>query len=138
MEYSKNEPENGDCCYSVHCFSSFCNFYIGNGLYYFYVLGYSYIGLSSAGAVILQKTFVKKLAVLAVFAFIVMNLHGQGNGYTFRPFFSGGGTTIFDGIGGMGEFAFLFYDKSLQIGSHLVGRVILLPPLPEIIMEQTQ
>ena len=70
----------------------------------------------------------KKLVICAVFAFIGINLHGKENGFTLRPFFGGGGgTAVFDGsggygLGGYGEFAFLFFEKGLQISSHLAGR----------------
>jgi hypothetical protein len=87
-----------------------------------YYLFYRFINLED------KMTFCKKLTVLLVFAFIGMNLSAQENGWTFQPFFGGGGgTATFDsvgnyGIGGYGEFAFLFYDKGLQIGSHVIGR----------------
>jgi hypothetical protein len=73
-------------------------------------------------------TFCKKMTVLLIMAFIGFNLNAQENGWTFRPFFGGGGgTATFGGagnygIGGYGEAAFLFYDKGLQIGSHFIGR----------------
>jgi len=73
-------------------------------------------------------TLYKKITVLMILAFIGINLNAQENGWTFKPFFGGGGgTATFDsagnyGIGGYGEFAFLFYDKGLQIGSHIIGR----------------
>ena len=72
--------------------------------------------------------FRKKLLILIVFGFIALNLYGQENGFTFRPFFGGGGGTgVFssDGhaLGGKGEFAFLFFSNNgFQICNHFVGR----------------
>ena len=69
-----------------------------------------------------------KWIIVAILAFIGMNLSANENGFTFKPLFGGGGgTAVFDGVGGyglggMGEFAVLFYDRGLQISSHLVGR----------------
>jgi hypothetical protein len=59
---------------------------------------------------------------------IVAGVSAQGKGWTFNPFFGGGGGTgTFDfagnyGIGGYGEFAFLFYEKGTQISSHFIVR----------------
>ena len=70
----------------------------------------------------------KKWILVAFFVFIVMNLSAKENGFTFKPLFGGGGgTAVFDGtggygLGGMGEFALLFFDRGLQISSHLIGR----------------
>ena len=69
------------------------------------------------------------MILLAIFALAGMNLEAwesdlsPGNGFTFRPLLSGGGLTAsLHGFGGVGEFAFLFYDSGLQIGAHIVGR----------------
>ena len=71
----------------------------------------------------------KKLAISMVIAFLGMNLHAQENSFIFKPLFGGGGgTAVFDGsggygLGGSGEFAFLFYgNKGLQISNHIIGR----------------
>ena len=75
-----------------------------------------------------NMSVVKKLVILAAIAFVGTNLNAQESGFTFRPFFGGGGwTAVFDGaggysLGGTGEFAFLFYDRGMQIGGHIVGR----------------
>jgi hypothetical protein len=69
----------------------------------------------------------KRLAAFLVIALIGMNLSAQENGFTFKPLFGGGGakgTFTFDGaygLGGYGEYAFLFFDKGLQIGNHIIG-----------------
>ena len=66
--------------------------------------------------------------MVAFLVFIGMNLSANENGFTFKPLFGGGGgTAVFDGtggygLGGMGEFALLFFDNGLQISSHLIGR----------------
>ena len=71
---------------------------------------------------------VKRLAILTVIGLVGMNLNAQESGFVFRPFFGGGGgTAVFDGtgghgLGGIGEFAFLFYDRGLQVAGHVVGR----------------
>ena len=71
---------------------------------------------------------VKKWILVAFLIFIGMNLSANENGFTFQPLFGGGGgTAVFDGtggygLGGMGEFALLFFDNGLQISSHLIGR----------------
>ena len=73
-------------------------------------------------------TTIKKMAFILFISFVGMNLNAQESGFTLRPFFGGGGgTAVFDGfggygIGGVGEFAFLFYDKGLQMGFSLIGR----------------
>ena len=70
----------------------------------------------------------KKWIIAAVFVFVGMNLTANEQGFTFKPLFGGGGgTVVLDGvggygIGGIGEFAVLFYNRGLQISSHLVGR----------------
>jgi hypothetical protein len=70
----------------------------------------------------------KKWIIVAVFAIIGMNLSANEQGFTFKPLFGGGGgTAVFDGmggygIGGIGEFAILFYNRGLQVSSHIVGR----------------
>ena len=70
----------------------------------------------------------KKLLVLLVFTFFGINLSAQENGFTFKPFFGGGGFsgviggTGDYGLGGVGEFAFLFFDNGLQMGGHIIGR----------------
>jgi len=70
----------------------------------------------------------KRIAFLAVIAIMAVSLNAQERGFVFSPFFSGGGgTVVFDGfggygIGGIGEFALLFYDNNLQVGAHLTGR----------------
>ena len=70
----------------------------------------------------------KKMVFLLSIALMSMNLNAQESGFTFRPFFGGGGVTaVFDGfggygIGGVGEFAFSFYDKGLQMGLSFLGR----------------
>ena len=70
----------------------------------------------------------KKMDVLLVFAFIGINLYAQENGFTYKPLFGGGGATAMFagnggyGIGGYGEYAFLFYENGLQISSHIIGR----------------
>jgi hypothetical protein len=70
-----------------------------------------------------------KLSFFLVIAFIGMNLSAQENGFTLKPLFSGGGATgtfTFDGagyeLGGYGEFAFLFFEKGLQISNHIIGK----------------
>ena len=69
----------------------------------------------------------KKLVMTAVFCAIGMTVSANEKGFTFKPFFGGGGVTaLFDfnsgyGLGGSGEFAFLFYDKGLQISNHILG-----------------
>jgi hypothetical protein len=83
----------------------------------------------------MKMTIFRKVLILMVLGFVCAgsftanaNIYAQDNGWTFKPFFGGGGgTATFGGtgnygIGGYGEFAFLFYDKSLQIGSHFIGR----------------
>jgi hypothetical protein len=35
----------------------------------------------------------KKITILLAMAFLGFNLYGQENGFTFRPFFGGGGAT---------------------------------------------
>jgi hypothetical protein len=70
----------------------------------------------------------KKIAAFLFIAFIGMNLFGQENNFSFKPLFGGGGATaVFDGtggygLGGIGEFALLFYDNGLQVSNHFVGR----------------
>jgi len=71
----------------------------------------------------------KKISAFLVIAFIGMSLSANENGFTFKPLFGGGGgTAVFDGsggygLGGSGEFAFLFYwNKGLQISNHIIGR----------------
>ena len=65
----------------------------------------------------------KRIAVFLTLAFVGANLSAQESGFTFRPLFSGGGpTAALHGFGGKGEAAFLFYDRGLQISSHVVGR----------------
>jgi len=72
--------------------------------------------------------FSKKIFVLAVFIFAGLNLYAQENGFMYKPLFSGGGATAMlagnggFAFGGYGEYAFLFYDKGLQISSHIIGR----------------
>jgi hypothetical protein len=72
--------------------------------------------------------FKKTIILFLVFAFIGLNLNAQENGFTFRPFFGGGGFSgMFTGsggygLGGVGEFAFLLFDNGLQIGAHIIGR----------------
>ncbi|GHU58384.1 hypothetical protein FACS189444_1940 [Spirochaetia bacterium] len=71
-------------------------------------------------------TLGKKIVFLTVFVIIGTNLYAQESGLTFKPFFGGGGmTVVFDGtgygLGGYGEFAFLFYENGLQISNHLIG-----------------
>ena len=70
----------------------------------------------------------KKVFVLMIFAFIGINLYAKENGFTYKPLFGGGGATaMFTGnggyaFGGIGEYAFLFYENGLQISSHIIGR----------------
>jgi len=70
----------------------------------------------------------KKLIILLVFAFFGLNLYAQENGWTLRPFFGGGGVSGIIGgagdygLGGVGEFAFLFFDKGIQMSGHIIGR----------------
>jgi hypothetical protein len=69
----------------------------------------------------------RKMSVLFILAIIGMNLYAQESGFTFKPYGGGGATATFDFhggyvVGGLGEFAFLFYDKGLQISNHIVGR----------------
>jgi len=70
----------------------------------------------------------KRIAFLLSIVLIGMNLNAQENRFTFRPFYGGGGgTAVFDclggyGIGGIGEFALLLYDKGLQMGLSFMGR----------------
>jgi len=71
---------------------------------------------------------IKKSAILLIFAFFSLNLSAQDNRNTLKPFFGGGG---FSGViggagdygfGGVGEFAFLFYDSGFQMSGHIIGR----------------
>jgi hypothetical protein len=70
----------------------------------------------------------KKLTAFLFITFFGTNLFGQENGFTLKPLFGGGGATaVFDGtggygLGGIGEFALLFYDNGLQVSNHFVGR----------------
>jgi hypothetical protein len=70
----------------------------------------------------------KKIVVFLFFAFIGINLYAQQNGFTYKPLFGGGGATAMFagnggyGIGGYGEYAFLYYENGLQISSHIIGR----------------
>ena len=72
--------------------------------------------------------FKKKIVFILVFVIIGLNLSAQENGFTFRPFFGGGGFSGMVtgsggyGLGGVGEFAFLFFENGLQIGGHIIGR----------------
>jgi hypothetical protein len=70
----------------------------------------------------------KKWIIVVAFAIIGMNLSANERGFMFKSLFGGGGgTAVFDGIGGygiggVGEFAVLFYNRGLQVSSHIVGR----------------
>ncbi|MCL2381264.1 MAG: hypothetical protein FWC64_06685 [Treponema sp.] len=70
----------------------------------------------------------KKIVIVLIFAIAGMNISAQESGFTFRPFFGGGGfsgvITGIDGhtFGGVGEYAFLFFDNGLQMGGHIIGR----------------
>jgi hypothetical protein len=71
----------------------------------------------------------KKLAVFFVISFLGIKLYSQENGFIFKSLFGGGGakgTFTFDGggyaLGGYGEYAFLFYEKGLQISNHIIGK----------------
>ena len=70
----------------------------------------------------------KKVFVLMIFAFIGINLFPQENGFTYKPLLGGGGATAMVagnggyGIGGYGEYAFLVFEKGLQISNHIIGR----------------
>jgi len=70
----------------------------------------------------------KRWIIAAVFIFVCMNLAANEQGFTFRPYYGGGGFsgviggTGDYGLGGVGEFAFLFYDKGLQMGLSFIGR----------------
>jgi hypothetical protein len=71
----------------------------------------------------------KKITVLLVITFAGMNLFAQENGFTFKSLFGGGGGTgtfTFDRsgyeLGGYGEYAFLFYEKGIQISNHIIGK----------------
>jgi len=70
----------------------------------------------------------KKVFVLLILTFLGLNLYAQENGFTLKPFFGGGGFagviggTGDYGLGGIGEFAFLFYDNGFQMGGHIIGR----------------
>jgi hypothetical protein len=72
--------------------------------------------------------FKKKIILVIFFVLIGLNLSAQENGFTFRPFFGGGGFTGMVtgaggyGLGGIGEFSFLFFDNGLQVGGHIIGR----------------
>ena len=72
--------------------------------------------------------FKKKIVFIFVFVIIGLNLSANENGFTFRPFFGGGGFSgMFTGsggygLGGIGEFAFLFFDNGLQMSGHIMGR----------------
>ena len=74
-------------------------------------------------------TSVKKLTFLIFIAFLGVSLNAQEDGFTFRPFFGGGGgTAVFTGtggqsFGGIGEFAVLFYTRGEMLWcAHIVGR----------------
>jgi len=72
--------------------------------------------------------FKKKIVFILVFVIIGLNLSAQENGFTFRPFFGGGGFSGMVtgsggyGLGGVGEFAFLFFENGLQMSGHIIGR----------------
>ena len=70
----------------------------------------------------------RKLVVLFVLSFFGLNLNAQESGFAFKPFFGGGGFSGVIGgagnygLGGVGEFAFLFFEDGLQMGGHIIGR----------------
>ena len=72
--------------------------------------------------------FRKKVVVLVILFVLGLNLYAQESGFTLRPFFGGGGFSGVIGgsgdygLGGVGEFAFLFFDNGLQMGGHIIGR----------------
>ena len=72
--------------------------------------------------------FKKKIVVVLIFFIVGLNLSAQENRFVFRPFFGGGGFTGMItgaggyGLGGIGEFAFLFFDNNLQMAGHIIGR----------------
>jgi hypothetical protein len=70
----------------------------------------------------------KKLVIFLAITFWGINLSAQENGFTLKSLFGGGGakgTFTFNGagygLGGYGEYAFLVYDKGLQISNHIIG-----------------
>jgi len=71
---------------------------------------------------------VKRFVLFMVIAFAGAGIYAQESGFTFRPFFGGGGgTVVFDGtggfgVGGLGEYAFLVFDRGLQVGTHILAR----------------
>jgi len=71
---------------------------------------------------------IRKLVIILIFAFFSLNLSAQDNGYTLKPYFGGGGFSGVVGgagdygLGGVGEFAFLFYDSGFQMSGHIIGR----------------
>ena len=71
---------------------------------------------------------VKKAFILLIFSFFGLSLYAQESVFTLKPFFGGGGFAGViggrgdHGLGGIGEFAFLFYDNGFQMGGHIIGR----------------
>jgi len=73
-------------------------------------------------------SFGKKLVILLVLSILSLNLNAKENGFNFKPLFSGGGVSGMVGsagdygFGGVGEFAFLFFENGLQMSGHIIGR----------------